>query len=263
MIKLPAALSLTVTYRWVLLIVALFCALFMITPYQRGFNCANKTIQNPFQPLKFPTSWLFFCTLVVPIITIYVTTRFLRKGSYNLSSNSEVSPRLAKFCFGFMLNLTITEFTKRFFGRLRPHTYPFCHLNRYCPEGPVNVYVPSFTCENPDASSIYITNTRLSFYSGHSSLGSYAGTYLVCFLNESFFSNFSQYSLRGKAFIIALDLSIFGFYLYPGYTQWLIHWHHLTDVICGFSAGIFLALIVFNFVNKCIPRRSIQKESDA
>ena len=115
--------------------------------------------------------------------------------------------------------------------------------------GPVDNYIGSFICENQNASSIYITNTRLSFYSGHSSLGSFAGTYILCFIHESFYSNFGQFSLLRKILAIILDFVIFILYLYPGYTQWMIYWHFLTDVLSGFSAGILLALLIFNTVN--------------
>lgn len=154
--------------------------------------------------------------------------------------------------------ILIIEFVLAF-GRLRPHTYTFCQLSQLCPSGSVDQWVESFECKNPDSNWVYLINTRLSFYSGHSSLGSFAGTYLVCFLHETVFSRFHKFSLLKKALVILFDLFIFTLYLYPGFTQWQIYWHFGTDILTGFTFGIIYALLIFHTVNQSSSRHSTDR----
>ncbi|KAJ6219306.1 hypothetical protein RDWZM_005118 [Blomia tropicalis] len=236
-----------VTYRSILLVLALFVITFQyFVPYQRGFNCSDRTIQHPFKPLLVPSKWLFIFSLLVPLIFIFICKRLFS------ASNRSMGTELTKFAFGFIVNLTFTEITKRTFGRLRPHTYHFCDLSRYCINGPSDIWISSFECINADSNEIMLTNARLSFFSGHSSLGSFAGTYLTWFIHRYFIVQFVQPSKNQIRLILSMfiELSIFLVYLYPGYTQWLIYWHHLTDVLTGFTVGIFIATATFHLVNQ-------------
>ncbi|KAH9394608.1 Catalytic activity protein, partial [Tyrophagus putrescentiae] len=230
--------SLNVSYRSILLIRT-----------SEVSTVPTKSIQHPYiRPLKVPTKWLFFATLFLPLLIINVITRYvIRDGS-----PFQAKQQLIKFGFGFLINLTVCEIFKKAFGRLRPHTYTFCQLSQLCPSGSVDQWVESFECKNPDSNWVYLINTRLSFYSGHSSLGSFAGTYLVCFLHETF-------SLLKKALVILFDLFIFTLYLYPGFTQWQIYWHFGTDILTGFTFGIIYALLIFHTVNQSSSRHSTDR----
>ncbi|XP_027204501.2 phospholipid phosphatase 1-like [Dermatophagoides pteronyssinus] len=237
-------MALNIDRKIIILLIILFIMIFRYwPPYQRGFNCTDKSLQHRFRPLWFKTSYLFLFTLFLPIMIIYMIQRYT-------SSSSSCSTGLKKFLIGFMINLNLTEIFKRTFGRLRPHVYDFCHLDRYCPNGTnIDHYIDSFECINNDY-PWYITNERLSFYSGHSSLGAFAGTFLVCFLHENFYQKLQQQSSTSKSnkwknkLLLSLEMVIFLIYLIPGYSQYLIKWHFLSDILAGFTFGSLHALIV-------------------
>ncbi|XP_075586524.1 putative phosphatidate phosphatase [Dermatophagoides farinae] len=247
-------MALKIDRKIIILLILLFPLIYRFwPPYQRGFNCSDESLKHRFRTLWFKTRYLFISTLIIPLVIIYLIQRYTSPSSCSSSSN------LKKFLFGFMINLNMTEIFKRIFGRLRPHVYDFCHLDRYCPNGThIDHYIDKFECLNNDY-PWYITNSRLSFYSGHSAMGAFAGTYLACFIHRNLFSQKQpqqqqQQSLTGvsnflnnwkyRLSLLLLEMAIFIVYLIPGYSQYLIKWHFLSDILTGFTFGTLNALIV-------------------
>lgn len=133
--------SMTVRTLHVFMVIGLFAALHTFyAPRSRGFDCADFSIQHPFKPIIFRTSWLFICALFLPWLFIYFA-----------EASCDRTRQVVRFLFGFVINLLVTEIVKRFVGRLRPHTFEFCNLQRYCPNSEylllfVVVVVVEFTC---------------------------------------------------------------------------------------------------------------------
>lgn len=125
----------SVTYRSVLLVVFSFAVLHsFIPPFQRGFYCSDESIKKPFRDLFFKTTWLFGTTLFTPLLVVYLIESVWLKSR-------NVASQVTKFTFSFCVNLFVTELVKRCVGRLRPNTFDFCNLSRYCP----GTLVPSST----------------------------------------------------------------------------------------------------------------------
>ena len=107
------------------------------------------------------------------------------------------------------------------------------------------MFVSNYTCTNE--SRWLSRNSNQSFFSGHSSLGTYAAFFLIFYLNDK---------LRIDALLKAHLFSvIFMLGLLPGLTQYKNFWHFASDVLVGDVIGILLALFIYYGV------RGLQKSS--
>ena len=272
----PDRLNIKVNVSYGLLILATFLLMFFYVPfYKRGFNCSDQSIKFQFRGMIVTTKYLFLLTLFTPLMGIYLFEKYI----FRSSTFAQIGPKLSKFFFGFTANLLTTEIFKHSFGRLRPHTYDLCNLTHYCPSGRIffffffykwsleyfvftdtaDVYIPTFHCNNED--KVLALNTHFSFYSGHSSLGSYSGTYWILYLHHTLFANFAQFSLKKKIICITVDIILFLVYLFPGFSQWIVCWHFISDVLTGFTAGILYALLTFYFINRDVSQQSTANKS--
>ncbi|KAI7698039.1 Phospholipid phosphatase 3 [Sarcoptes scabiei] len=155
-----------------------------------------------------------------------------------------------------MINLNFTMIVKRSIGKLRPFTYRFCNLDRYCSEGSIDRYISTFECINKEF-PFFIDEPRESFFSGHSALGTFAGIYLNYFLHTHFYSavverqspNSSSKSLRKYLFFIAQILLLI-LSMIPGYTQYINNWHFLSDILVGFVVGSTIAFLHYRLTFK-------------
>lgn len=216
------------------------------TPYQRGFDCNDESIKKPFVPLEIPLKILLPTCLLIPILTIVAIELIVHKGKAKKDSAvqngilSKIYHEVQTYHFGFLMNMVIVLYVKKFVGRLRPHALEFCNAMHLCNRDQSDPFINEFTCHNDDHPHL-IANARQSFFSGHSALGIFAGTYMILYLSSKI--------RKTNLFLIILYSIIFLVSLYPGFSQWNNYWHFASDVITGFSFGSLEAVIVFYFVN--------------
>ena len=158
------------------------------------------------------------------------------------------------YLFGFLVNLVLTTYCKLLIGRPRPNFYAICQPTVVC-EVDERRYVTDFNCTTD---KFLGRNSLESFFSGHSSTGTYASLFIAMHLIAHWRVNYSI-----KALVCA---TVFGFGLMPGFTQvflyisllklilktlfkilqFLNHWHHWSDVLIGQIVGVLLGVAAFH-----------------
>lgn len=129
-------------------------------------------------------------------------------------------------------------------GRPRPNFHSLCKPDVEC-RNDEKLFVSNYTCTNERR--WLMRNSNQSFFSGHSSLGTYSSFFLIFYLNDKW---------RADALLKAhLFVVIFMVGLLPGLTQYKNFWHFASDVLVGDVVGILLALFVYYGI------RSLQRSS--
>lgn len=106
--------------------------------FRRGFYCSDETIQKEFHTLIIDVKCLFLFTLFLPLLVIFFVEKFHQNYHQNdhcQKCSNSIRKSIIRYLFGFMINLNFTMIVKRSIGKLRPFTYRFCNLDRYCSEG--------------------------------------------------------------------------------------------------------------------------------
>ena len=129
-------------------------------------------------------------------------------------------------------------------GRPRPNFHSLCKPDIDC-KSDEKIFVSNYTCTNE--SRWLSRNSNQSFFSGHSSLGTYSAFFLIFYLNDKL-----RIDALPKAHLFSV---IFMLGLLPGLTQYKNFWHFASDVLVGDVIGILLALFIYYGV------RGLQKSS--
>ena len=80
----------------------------------------------------------------------------------------------------------------------------------------------------------------MSFYSGHSSVGTYSAVYIILYL---------YYRLKSESkSLIVVQMCVLLIGLIPGLTQGINYWHHWSDIATGFGVGGLTAYLIINYV---------------
>lgn len=102
---------------------------------------------------------------------------------------SNVYKNLIVFLFGMYVTLLVTDIGKRVVGRLRPHFMDVCHpvmLDGTNCTHAINLhrYIEDFKCTNNESTDDMLSEMKLSFPSGHSSLSMYAMIFTALYLQH-------------------------------------------------------------------------------
>ena len=171
---------------------------YVVTPYQRGFFCDDRSIALPYKPDTFSTTSVALIGLLVPTVFILAVealhhtsnkhdseTEPERTCLRRLRSNSLIS-KLAQvyaiFLFGGITTLLLTDIAKYSLGVLRPHFLVVCQPDSTkfnCSDG----YITKAVCTG-DVDMI--TDARLSFPSRHAS---FSGMYTWLQSSRNLFSH--------------------------------------------------------------------------
>ncbi|XP_030212828.1 phospholipid phosphatase 2 isoform X2 [Gadus morhua] len=164
-----------------------------------------------------------------------------------LYSNSPFNQYLAAlykvvgtFLFGAAVSQSLTDMAKFTIGRPRPNFLSVC--------APVtcNGYLPVINCTGMHRN---VTESRLSFYSGHSSFGMY------CML---FLSLYVQARMQGKWTRLVrptIQFFLVAFSLFVGYTRVSDYKHHWSDVVVGLLQGALIACLTVRYVSDFFKQR--------
>jgi phosphatidate phosphatase len=203
------------------------------TPFVRGFDCDDSSITRPYQQLTVNLATIILFSTIIPCTIIFLTE--------TLRFEREPRPRLKKFAFTSILNLTLTIFCKFTVGRLRPHFMSICRPNVNCTalkiQGSSYVLNEDYECLNTNRREV--SQARQSFFSGHASISMNAAIYTIVYIQN----NYPKSLLKS---LIQFAVLLTG--LYPGITQVNNYWHHYDDVLTGYLCGVTCALLNYQFV---------------
>ncbi|KAI6190775.1 AcidPPc domain-containing protein [Aphelenchoides bicaudatus] len=130
-------------------------------------------------------------------------------------------------------DLVALVFCKFWFGRLRPHFIDVCKPDvDDCDAGE---YVVDYECTGRFRNRI--TNARMSFFSGHTSVTAATFIYL-CIYTQNRLSG----QIKNKFIVPLIYLLLIGSTLWIGYSRIAEFKHHFTDVLVGFLVGLLTAI---------------------
>ncbi|XP_054836099.1 phospholipid phosphatase 2 isoform X2 [Eublepharis macularius] len=153
---------------------------------------------------------------------------------------------LGTFLFGAAVSQSLTDLAKYMIGRLRPNFLAVCQpdwskIN--CSE-----YVQlEAVCQG---SIKHITESRLSFYSGHSSFGMYCMMFLALYVQARLVGRWARLVRPTIQFLLI------SFAIYVGYTRVSDYKHHWSDVLVGLLQGALIAVLVVQYVSDFFKQRS-------
>lgn len=207
----------------------------------RGFWCDDQSIRYPHLPMIVDYRILLLVGITFPILII----RLLRSSaklenaddsetdkSNHLALTGPTSPEW-DYIFGFLLKLVLTTYCKVIIARPRPNFYEICQPTVTC-ESFENRFISDFNCTTR---ANLARNSLQSFFSGHSATGTYAGLFSALQVAAYWPVD---YNLKALACSVLIGVGLF-----PGFTQYLNHWHHWSDVLVGQSVGFLMAVGAF------------------
>ncbi|KAL3049453.1 hypothetical protein OYC64_008832 [Pagothenia borchgrevinki] len=216
-------------------------------PYQRGIYCDDKSISYPYRRDTISHGAMAAVTITCSIVIITTGEAYL-VHTKRLHSNSQFNQYLSAlykvvgtFLFGASVSQSLTDMAKFIIGRPRPNFLSVC-APLSC-----NGYMLQINCTGYHRD---VTESRLSFYSGHSSFGMY------CML---FLSLYVQARMQGKWTrlvrpTIQFFLLLFSFYV--GYTRVSDFKHHWSDVLVGLLQGALIAVLTVRYVSDFFKQRA-------
>ncbi|KAM9354251.1 phospholipid phosphatase 2-like [Pholidichthys leucotaenia] len=215
-------------------------------PHQRGIDCRDQSINYPYRRDTISHGTMAAVTISCTVVIITTGEAYLVKIKH-LHSNSPFNQYLAAlykvlgtFLFGAAVSTSLTDLAKFTIGRPRPNFMDVCK--------PINCngYMLQINCTGNPRN---VTESRLSFYSGHSSFGMY------CML---FLSLYIQARMQGKWTRLVrptIQFLLIVFSLFVGYTRVSDNKHHPEDVIVGLLQGAVIAIFTVRYVSDFFKHR--------
>ncbi|XP_077078546.1 phospholipid phosphatase 2 [Siphateles boraxobius] len=218
----------------------------MFRPYQRGVYCDDETINYPYRPDTISHKMMAAVTISCSIIIITSGEAYLvyTKRLYSNSDFNQYAVALYKvlgtFLFGSCVSQSLTDMAKYTIGRLRPNFMAVC-----APEV-CNGYMAVINCTGSPRN---VTESRLSFYSGHSSFGMYCMLFLALYVQARMASKWARLIRPSIQFFLV------AFAIYVGYTRVSDYKHHWSDVVVGFLQGALIAVLTVRYVSDFFKER--------
>ncbi|XP_050177290.1 phospholipid phosphatase 2 isoform X2 [Myiozetetes cayanensis] len=161
------------------------------SPYKRGFYCSDDSIRYPYKADTITHGLMAGVTITCTVVIISLGEAYL-VYTERLYSKSEFNNYLAAlykvvgtFLFGGAISQSLTDLAKYMIGRLRPNFLAVC--NPDWSKVNCSIYVQLENVCQGDSRNI--TESRLSFYSGHSSFGMYCMMFLAVHYVSDFFKH--------------------------------------------------------------------------
>ncbi|KAL7379961.1 hypothetical protein ABVT39_009198 [Epinephelus coioides] len=218
----------------------------MFTPYQRGIYCDDKSINYPYRKDTISHGGMAAVTITCSIVIITTGEAYLVHTN-RLHSNSQFNQYLSAlykvvgtFLFGAAVSQSLTDIAKFTIGRPRPN------FLAVCAPATCNGYMLQINCTGSHRN---VTESRLSFYSGHSSFGMY------CML---FLSLYIQARMQGKWTRLVrptIQFFLVAFAVYVAYTRVSDYKHHWSDVLVGLLQGALIAVLTVRYVSDFFKQR--------
>ncbi|XP_066134632.1 phospholipid phosphatase 2 isoform X4 [Saccopteryx bilineata] len=256
--------------RWVFVLLDVLCVLvaslpFTIltlvnAPYKRGFYCGDDSIKYPYRPDTITHGLMAGVTITTTIILVSTgeaylvyTDRLYSRSNFN-NYVAAVYKVLGTFLFGAAVSQSLTDLAKYMIGRLRPNFLAVCDPDWSRVNCSIYVQVEK-VCRGSPAN---ITESRLSFYSGHSSFGMYCMMFLALYVQARLCWKWARLLRPTVQFFLV------AFALYVGYTRISDHKHHWSDVLVGLLQGALVAGLTVRYISDFFktrpPQRCLEEE---
>ncbi|KAL3868329.1 hypothetical protein ACJMK2_041146 [Sinanodonta woodiana] len=220
-------------------------------PIEVGFFCDDTSLKYPYRKSTISNEVLMGTSLggAVSMMILAEFLIYLDKRSRTTTSwpIAHVMKHVGLFLFGFTINQLFILVLKQRVGRLRPHFFDVCKpdfnaIN--CSQG----YITEYTCMNKFEREV--TESRLSFPSGHASIAMYCAVYIGYYIQVHMCVTYSCV-LKPVLQSVLVLLAVLN-----GMTRITDHKHHPTDVIAGYFIGAATASFVFGTVGVKIQKTS-------
>ncbi|CAB1327850.1 unnamed protein product [Coregonus sp. 'balchen'] len=206
----------------------------MFSPYQRGIYCDDESIRYPYRRDTISHRAMAAVTITSSMVIITTGEAYL-VYSKRLHSNSNFNQYMSAlykvvgtFLFGAAVSQSLTDLAKFTIGRPRPNFLSVCNPT-VC-----SGYMLQLNCTGNPRN---VTESRLSFYSGHSAFGMYSMLFLALYV---------QARMQGKWTRLVrptVQFSLVAFAVYVGYTRVSDYKHHWSDVLVGLLQGTLIAVL--------------------
>ncbi|KAG5286280.1 hypothetical protein AALO_G00013090 [Alosa alosa] len=209
-------------------------------PYQRGIYCDDESIRYPYKSDTISHGMMAAITISCSIIIIMsgeaclVYTKQLHSNSGFNQYVSALYKVVGTFLFGACVSQSLTDLAKFTIGRPRPNFLAVC--------APISCtgYVLNINCTGNNRN---VTESRLSFYSGHSSFGMYSMLFLALYVQARLVAKWARL-LRPT-----IQFFLVAFAVYVGYTRVSDYKHHWSDVLVGLLQGALIAVLNVRYVS--------------
>ncbi|XP_064184790.1 phospholipid phosphatase 2 [Anguilla rostrata] len=218
----------------------------LFKPYQRGIYCNDESIRYPYKRDTITHATMAAVTISFSVVIITSGEAYL-VYSKKLHSNSNFNQYVAAlykvvgtFLFGAVVSQSLTDLAKFTIGRPRPNFIAVC-APKVC-----NGYMLNISCTG---NSHNVTESRLSFYSGHSSFGMYCMLFLALYVHARMAGKWARL-LRPT-----IQFFLVAFAVYVGYTRVSDYKHHWSDVLVGLLQGALIAVLNVRYVSDFFKER--------
>uniref|UniRef100_A0A3B3TB66 Phospholipid phosphatase 2b n=1 Tax=Paramormyrops kingsleyae TaxID=1676925 RepID=A0A3B3TB66_9TELE len=215
-------------------------------PYQREVNCEDESIRYPFKEDTITHGLMAAVTISCTVIIICSGEAYL-VYSKKIHSNSDFNQYVAAlykvvgtFLFGAAVSQSLTDLAKYTIGRPRPNFMAVC-APKTCKGNVLQI-----NCSGIPAN---VTESRLSFYSGHSSFGMYCMLFLALYVQARLVAKWARL-LRPT-----IQFFLLAFAVYVGYTRVSDYKHHWSDVLTGLLQGALIAILIVRYVSDFFKTR--------
>lgn len=215
-------------------------------PYQRRIYCDDESIMYPLKPDTITHGMLAAVTISCTVIIISSGEAYL-VYSKRIYSNSDFNQYVAAlykvvgtFLFGAAVSQSLTDLAKYTIGRPRPNFLAVCSP-KVCTK-----YIQTANCSGSPQD---VTESSLSFYSGHSSFGMYCMLFLALYVQARLVAKWARLVRPTIQFFLV------AFAVYVGYTRVSDYKHHWSDVLVGLLQGALVAVLNVHFVSDFFKKR--------
>uniref|UniRef100_A0A3B3T9L1 Phospholipid phosphatase 2b n=1 Tax=Paramormyrops kingsleyae TaxID=1676925 RepID=A0A3B3T9L1_9TELE len=217
-------------------------------PYQREVNCEDESIRYPFKEDTITHGLMAAVTISCTVIIVSICSgEAYLVYSKKIHSNSDFNQYVAAlykvvgtFLFGAAVSQSLTDLAKYTIGRPRPNFMAVC-APKTCKGNVLQI-----NCSGIPAN---VTESRLSFYSGHSSFGMYCMLFLALYVQARLVAKWARL-LRPT-----IQFFLLAFAVYVGYTRVSDYKHHWSDVLTGLLQGALIAILIVRYVSDFFKTR--------
>uniref|UniRef100_A0A3P9LPS9 Phospholipid phosphatase 1 n=1 Tax=Oryzias latipes TaxID=8090 RepID=A0A3P9LPS9_ORYLA len=232
-------------------------------PYKRGFFCNDESIRYPFKGDTIPDVLLGGVMIPFTIIVIgcgeflSVYLSLIKNQSLGRKYVSCVYKAVGSYLFGAAANQSLTDISKYTIGRLRPNFLAVCKPQWDRINCKTGGYIENFTCTGDP---LMVQESRLSFYSGHSSFSMYCMIFLVFYTQARLNSRWARLFRPTLQFFLVVTA------VYVGLSRVSDYKHHWSDVLMGLllggSVAVFTVFCVSDFFTQPVNPVVAQEEEE-
>ncbi|ESO10397.1 hypothetical protein HELRODRAFT_116983 [Helobdella robusta] len=235
-------------------------------PFKRGFFCNDESIKHPY--LKNTVDYRIMVGVSVAAAFVLVTVceavlnHTRQEAPFEVTDSRSIPHFFLEiyrfygiFIFGIFIQQSVVNIGKYTIGRLRPHFLTVCNpdyskINCTLSNSSETIfaYVENFECSVREEK---ITDSRLSFPSGHSCYAAYVAVYFIIYL-QSRWTHRMTALLKHTCQAVLANTAVF-----VCLSRISDYKHHPTDVLAGSLLGFIIGALMGMNVTKLFTMKSI------